>query len=210
VTPTVTAHAQPRKADDHSVKLFRKSSSLDELPPPSFGQWLLGKFMSTEPVDALPGFAQLEQACSSAASLLCGAVIARPDAFRGHAALDADTQREAALVAKRTADGFRASLADRTNVVLAWPWDHLATRVAWRATQGENESLRVMGDELLRIGESYGLAHREQLEAVIALWEQVALCLPSGREVHLAEMGGQMHAAYELEVGGPVSSQAAG
>ncbi|MBA4180040.1 MAG: hypothetical protein C0506_05570 [Anaerolinea sp.] len=184
------------------MKLFRKPPAPARPPgPPSFGAWLVARFAGEESAAELP-FAKLERACGNAGSLICGAVLARPASFGDKVRMDADTLQEAGLVAKRTANGFQASLADRDNVVLSWPWDHLATRVAWRATQRGPVSEEAVGDELLRIGATYAIAHREQLEAARGVWEEVVAGLRPGGEASLTRMGADMLAAYEAETGG--------
>lgn len=185
------------------MKLFRKTAAPKALP--SFGEWLMVRFMGAESTAGVP-FSRLEQVCSNAGSLLCGAVLANPVSFRERVRMDADTLQEAGLVAKRTASGFQASLEDRNNVVLCWPWDHLATRVAWRATQQGSLSESAIGDELLRIGTAYALVHKDQMEAVRGLWEEVVAGLRPGEVTSLTEMGTGMLAAYEAEIGLPAHS----
>lgn len=189
-------------ADDHGrMKLFRKPGTPAQPPaPPSFGEWLVTRFVGEEHAAEL-SFSKLERVCSNVGSLLCGAVLERPARFREAAVLDAETRAEAALVAKRTADGFRSSLDDRDNTVLSWPWDHLATRVAWKAIQSGSMSERAVGDELLRIGAAYAIAHREQLEAVVGLWTQVVAGIKPDSALSLTAMGAGMLTAYEREIG---------
>lgn len=183
------------------MKLFRKAHAPAQPPaPPSFGEWLVARFVGEESAAEL-SFAKLERACSNVGSLLVGAVLERPARFRETVTLDAETRMEAALVAKRTADGFRSSLDDRDNTVLSWPWDHLATRVAWKATQSGSVSERAVGDELLRIGAAYAIAHREQLEAVVGLWTQVVAGIKPESALSLTTMGTDMLVAYEREIG---------
>ncbi|HMO97132.1 MAG TPA: hypothetical protein PKD27_13525, partial [Tepidiformaceae bacterium] len=104
------------------MRLFRRQAELPTPPDPrpvGFAAWLIRQFAKGTPTSELQ-FSELERVCSNAGSLLCGAVLARPDAFRG-APHDLGIQREAAILSRRTADGFKASLADRKNTVLAWP-----------------------------------------------------------------------------------------
>lgn len=179
------------------VKLIPRRSPKPAPEPPSFGKWLFEHVAQTRDLGELP-FARLEQVCSNAGSLLCGAVFAEPEAFRARLSIDAETKREAALLARRTADGFRASLADRDHAVLAWPWDHLATRVAWQATRSGTVDAAYIGRRLQTIGGAYGLMHREQLKAVLSLWQDVAAGLATVTErPDLAVMGRQMLAGFE-------------
>jgi len=179
------------------VKLFRRRPPAPPPEPPTFGKWLFERVAQTPEIGDLP-FARLEQICSNAGSLLCGAVFAEPEAFRGRLTLDVETQREALLLARRTADGFQASLKDRQHAVLTWPWDHLATRVAWQAKQSGTVDAAVIGRRLQAIGGAYALMHREQLAAVLTLWQDVAAGLGTTKEpVDLGAMGRQMLAGYE-------------
>jgi hypothetical protein len=118
-------------------------------------------------------FSRLERVCSNAGLLLCGAAFVRPEAFSGDAQAGPGS-REGNLVARRTADGFKASLADRANTVLAWPWDHMATSVAWTASRDGDASEPTLGRALTAVALAYSLHHREQLTAVVELWQQVA------------------------------------
>jgi hypothetical protein len=143
-------------------------------------------------------FARLERVCSNAGQLLCGAVFARPEAFRDTIHDSRPLLREGEVVARRTADGFRASLADRTDTVLAWPWDHMATAIAWTATRDGDLSEPALGTALTGLGAAYSLAHREQLAAVVDLWQQVAAGLnQQGGPPDLRLMGRDMLDAYE-------------
>lgn len=161
----------------------------------SFGEWLIRQFTGGEPTSAL-SFQRLERVCSNAGLLLCGAAYARPDAFRDGA--PEINRREAGVVARRTADGFKASLADRANTVLAWPWDHMATSIAWAGTRDGDVSEARLGRALTEIGTAYALVHREQLAAVIDLWQQVAAGLnPGGPAADLQKMGSDMLQAFE-------------
>ena len=164
----------------------------------AFGEWVFTRVARDSALAELP-FARLEQLCSNAGSLICGAAYARPEAFRGWLTMAPDVQREAALLSRRTADGFRASLADRNHVVLAWPWDHLATRVAWQATQGALLDHGYIGDQLLAVGGTYALMHREQFSAVVTLWAQVAAGVAGGAAPDLAALGARMLDAHLAE-----------
>ncbi len=185
--------------DDGRVRFFRKASDPLDFPDPrpvGFGAWLIRQFAKGTPTSDLQ-FAELERVCSNAGSLLCGAVLARPDTFRG-AAHDLAVQKEAAVLSKRTADGLKASLADRKNTVLAWPWDHLATTVAWNATQEGSAEEDTLGKAIFELATAYSLFHREQLEEVVELWAQVATGVhPSQQPADLARMGADMLTAYE-------------
>ncbi len=166
--------------------------------PASFGTWVLRQVAQGNDTRSL-AFNQLEQVCSKAASLVCGAIHADPSAFRELVVIDATTQREAGLVARRTADAFRASLADRDHVILAWPWDHVATRVAWLGTQAGRLSEEELGREIDRIAGAYALVHREQLGTAIRLWSQVVAAVARAQEPpDLGFMGSEMFRAFRL------------
>ena len=150
-----------------------------------------------EPTATAP-FYRLEQLLSNTASLLCGAVYAAPETFRGHLAIDVPTQHEAALIARRTADGFRASLADRDHAILAWPWDHIATRVAWLGTQAGELQEDQLGHRVECIAGAYALFHEQQLAAAIDLWRQVVAGVTNAAEPpDLAAMGLQLYFTFE-------------
>ncbi len=168
-----------------------------------FAPWLIRHFAKGTPTSDLQ-FGELERVCSNAGSLLCGAVLARPDTFRG-AAHDLVVQKEAAVLSQRTADGFKASLADRKNTVLAWPWDHLATTVAWNATQEGSAEEDTLGKTIFELAIAYSLFHQEQLEAAVDLWAQVATGIrPDQQPPDLARMGADMLAAYEADRSDPM------
>jgi hypothetical protein len=181
------------------VRFFRKPAEPPRPPDPrpvGFAAWLIRQFAKGTPTTELQ-FSELERVCSNAGSLLCGAVLARPEAFRG-APHDLGIQREAAVLSRRTADGFKASLADRQNTVLAWPWDHLATSIAWNATRTGEAEEDTLGRAIFDLATAYSLFHREQLEAVVDLWAQVATGVhPSQQPADLARMGADMLTAYE-------------
>ncbi|HMO54789.1 MAG TPA: hypothetical protein PJ994_09820 [Tepidiformaceae bacterium] len=183
------------------MRLFRRQAELPTPPDPrpvGFAAWLIRQFAKGTPTSELQ-FSELERVCSNAGSLLCGAVLARPDAFRG-APHDLGIQREAAILSRRTADGFKASLADRKNTVLAWPWDHLATSIAWNATRSGDAGEETLGKAIFELGTAYSLFHREQLEAVVDLWAQVATGVHHSQQpADLARMGNDMLAAFEAQ-----------
>ncbi len=141
--------------------------------------------------------------CSNAASVLFGALFVEPGAVATPAAPDADLAAEAALLAKRTGDGFKACLADRRHTVLTWPWDHLATRVAWEATRRGDASEEALGHRLSEIAAAYAANHRDQLAVVLDLWSQVAAgvvaTVPGAEPPSLAGMGRTLFAAFSLE-----------
>ena len=178
------------------MKLFARDRKPPLAPaPPSFGAWALRQVAQGESSSAVP-FSRLEQLLSNTASLVCGAVHGSPESFRT-IAFDPATRREAALVARRTADGFRASLADRDHAVLAWPWDHIATRVAWLGTQSGELDEERLGRTLEQIACAYALAHEEQLRAVIGVWRAVAGGVTQASEPpNLEAMGLQVYLAF--------------
>lgn len=193
------------RADDRKVKLFRgrASSGASTMPATGFGEWVVRR-ITPEAATSTLTFAQLEQVLSNAASLICGAVYGNSAAFLGRVPLDVPAQHEAMIVAKRTADGFQASLKDRNNVVLAWPWDHLGTRVAWLATRSGDTDEPAVGDALFAAAVTYTLMHREQLTAVVGLWQTVVAGLrpPGGANIapiaaSLPEMGAQLLEVYQ-------------
>ncbi|MBK7126289.1 MAG: hypothetical protein IPH65_10315 [Dehalococcoidia bacterium] len=168
-------------------------------PCGGFAEWLLRQFAGGRPMASMP-YGEIERICANAGSLLVGAVHARPADFEGVLAVGLpDIDREAALLSRRTADGFRASLADRKNTVMAWPWDHMATKVAWDATRQEDTSEAALGAALLSLGSVYAMRHREQVAAVLSLWTQVAagVSAVSASPPDLSRMGAEMLAAYE-------------
>lgn len=172
----------------------RKTPPSDALPAaPTFGEWLIRQFTAGEPT-ARMSFSRLERVCSNAGLLLCAGVYSRPEAFRDFA----PGSREGGIVARRTADGFKASLADRAHTMLAWPWDHMATSVAWTASRSGDVAEPTLGAALTGIGVAYSLAYREQLAAVVELWQQVAAGLnPDAPPPDLESMGRDMLLAYQ-------------
>ena len=185
------------------VILFRRRQPAPPAEPerPSFGEWLIRQFTGGEPASAL-SFQRLERVCSNAGLLLCGAAYARPEAFRESA--PRLNRREAGVVARRTADGFKASLGDRANTVLAWPWDHMATSIAWTGTREGDVSEARLGRALTEIGTAYALVHREQLAAVVDLWQQVAAGLNGDAPPpDMLAMGSDMLRAFEAAMEAP-------
>jgi len=174
------------------VKLFGRPARTPESVGNTFGEWLLGLFADGKRLADLP-FAEVERLCANAGSLLVGAAYALPGDFAAAPA----RAKDAALVARRTADGFKASLADRQNTVLAWPWDHIATAVAWEGTRDGDTSEAALGRAISEIGGAYAVRHREQAGAVLDLWQQVASGVHHGpQQPDLARMGREMLAAY--------------
>jgi hypothetical protein len=175
------------------VNLFRRARPALAEDGGTFGEWLLGLFADGKRLADLP-FSEVERLCANAASLLVGAAYAVP----GHFTASVAGTRDAALVARRTADGFQASLADKQNTALAWPWDHMATTVAWGATRDGNTSEAALGRALSDLGSAYALRHREQAAAVLGLWQEVASGVRAGApRPDLARMGSEMLAAYQ-------------
>jgi hypothetical protein len=172
----------------------------ESVPPPGragFGAWLLGQFAGPTPTANLP-FAEVERVCANAGSLFFGAAFARPRWFATDDLNSAHLQQEAALLTRRTADGFKASLADRDHAVIAWPWDHLATSVAWEATRAQDTSESALARALADVGASYALRHRDQLQTVLRLWQDIAATARPGTEPpDLTLMGAEMLDAYE-------------
>lgn len=173
---------------------------------PNFAAWLLQQFTGGRPTDEMT-FSELERICASAASLLIGAAYAQPGSIAF--APSSDRSDEAQLIARRTADGFRASLDDRQNTVIAWPWDHIATSVAWTATRSGDTSESALGERILAVALPYATRHREQLSAVLGLWQEIAGNLhPEAPRPNLARMGEEMLAAYRTIYPAAASSPA--
>ncbi len=185
------------------MRWFRRGARAPGQPArqPSFGAWLLEQFAGGEPVGELP-FARLERVCSNAASLVCGAAYAEPAAFERPELWGPELRTEAGVVSRRTADGFKAALADREHTVLAWPWEHMGTSLAWQATRSGEVTAERLGERLEGLAAAYALVHRAQLEAVIDLWRQVAAAVYRGeQEPDLPRMGSEMLAAYRATAG---------
>lgn len=189
----------PRVADDPGVNFLRRPKPTGPVARETFGAWLLGQFAGGREFDGLP-FPEVERLCANAGSLLVGAAYAFPDSFASERTLEA--ARDAVLIARRTADGFKASLADRDNAVIAWPWDHMATALAWDAAKAGDNSAESLGEALQATGAAYAFRHREQLTAVLELWQQVAAGVHTAAErPDLARMGAEMWAAYQGTLG---------
>ncbi len=143
-------------------------------------------------------YSEVERVCANAGSLLFGAAYALPEEFIDAVPITDELAGEAALLSRRTADGFKASLADRKNAVIAWPWDHLATKAAWEASRSNDTSEEKLAATLTDIGATYAIRHREQLTAVLDLWGQVASNVQSVAETpDLAKLGSTMLIAYK-------------
>ncbi len=192
-------------SDNGSMRWFRRQAAparAGSAGGAGFGAWLLAQFAGEEALATMP-FARLERVCSNAASLVCGAAYARPDAFRRPGILRPALREEAGLVARRTADGFKAALADRENTVLAWPWEHMGTSLAWQATRAGELDGASLGERVEELAGAYALFCREQLAAVLDLWRQVAAGVYRGeREPDLPAMGAEMLAAFEAGTAG--------
>lgn len=142
-------------------------------------------------------FAELERVCSNTSSLLIGAAMAAAgtDAVRPQdeiAALD-----HARLIARRTADGFSAALADRVHTVLAWPWDHVGTHVAWECSK--NGTHARANEVLAEWSFGYVANQPEQAVQVANLWSQVTAGLDGGEPKHLDVLGGNALQLYLRE-----------
>lgn len=161
----------------------------------SFGRRVLEEFAHGAPLRTLD-FRELERVTSRAGSIIIGAAAA--GCLLGDAGpVGFDAPGEAATLARRTADGFRAALQDRRHTVLAWPWEHLGTRLAWCAARedGGRESL---GPALDAIAAEYAARYPKQLAAVLDLWDRIASGLATERGTSFAplrEMGRTMFEA---------------
>ncbi len=195
--------AQPDFPNDWMVKLLRSRKPVPPASPPAFGPWILRHFALGE-ATAEMSFPRLEKVCSNAGSALCGAVFAEPGVLASPGTPGPELLSEADLVAKRTGDGFKACLEDRQHTVLTWPWDHLATRVAWEASRTGDASEEAVGRRLGDIGAAYATVHREQLAAVLDLWRQVAAGVvetsPAAEPPSLERMGRQLLVAFQVEL----------
>ncbi|MGE0601628.1 MAG: hypothetical protein AB7J35_19470 [Dehalococcoidia bacterium] len=162
-----------------------------------FAAWLLRQFNGGRPMSEMP-YAEVERVCSNAGSLLFGAAYASPEEFAGTVPVTEQLAGEAALLSRRTADGFKASLEDRKNAVIAWPWDHLATKAAWEASRANDTSEETLAATLTDIGATYAIRHRDQLTAVLDLWGQIASNVRNVEEtLDLAKLGATMLIAYK-------------
>ncbi|GAB4327779.1 MAG: hypothetical protein Kow0010_11420 [Dehalococcoidia bacterium] len=147
-------------------------------------------------------FAEVEQLCANTGSILCGAAYAEPEALRATVEVSQELIDEAKVVAQRTGDAFRAALDDERNTLIAWPWDHLGTRIAWRATRQGMLDEWWLGDALTAVGTVYAIGFREQLSHVLDFWQRVASGVRPGdgsQAPDLAEMGRTMWALYQRE-----------
>ena len=162
-----------------------------------FAAWLVRQFSHGTPTAALP-YDEVERLCANAGSLLVGAAYSAPARFHGHIQPSPHLGHEADLVSRRTADGFKASLADRKNAVIAWPWDHMATSIAWEASRSNDTSEETLGLALLDLAGSYATRHRDQITAVLDLWQQIAAGVHAGADKpDLGRMGVDMLDAFE-------------
>ena len=187
--------------------LRRRSAPVPAPARPQFAEWLIRQFTNGAPTAGMP-FAEVERVCANACSLLIGAAFAHPEAFEPPD--DAAATDEARLLARRTADGFKASLADRQHTVIAWPWDHVATAAAWTATRSADTSERALSGGITGVSLVYARQYRDQLSAVLDLWQQVAGNLHPDRPApDLTVMGSEMYAAF-LTVNPPLVSSPGG
>lgn len=180
------------------MKVFHRRPPVPVTPERArFAAWLLAQFAGGKSLADLP-FSEVERICAKAGSIFLGAAHARPECLGDPADETAADRSAAAVLMKRTADGFKTSLADRNNAVIAWPWDHLGTSIAWEATRAEDTSEAALAAAFSRVAASYALRHRDQLESVLDLWKQVAGALrPDAAEPDLRKMGLEMLIAYE-------------
>jgi len=155
------------------MPLFRRSIESAETSRPPFGEWLVTKFAGDRPLSEMTP-AEIEGVCANAGSVTCAAAYARPKERLEGLALTGDLVDEAGVVARRTGDAFKAMLDDPKHAVIAWPWDHLATRIVSAATrEGAAPSAAELGRALDETGTAYGIAYREQMDAVLDFWKRV-------------------------------------
>lgn len=153
----------------------------------AFAEWTLGHSAKGSDLASLD-FPGLEHVLSNASLLLIGAGLAVP----GTAAVAPDdgvaARENGVVIARRTADGFAAALADRVHTVIAWPWDHIGTRVAWDASKsGDYENV---AGELAEWSFGYVANHRAQVEEVAKLWTDVTAGVQSIGALRLDVLGG--------------------
>lgn len=186
------------------MKWFKRESPAEVPPAPrraSFGAWVVHKFAKGRAPTEMT-FAEIEQLCANAGSILCGAAYADPEALKATIEVSQELIDEAQVIAQRTGDGFRAALADEQHTLIAWPWDHLGTRIAWRATRQGMVDERWLGDALTAVATVYAIGFREQLTHVLDLWRRVAGGVRrdvEGAAPDLVEMGRTMWALYQQD-----------
>lgn len=161
----------------------------------SFGRWVLRCFSGGTPLESMP-FSAAERVAANTAAALCGALSMDRDALASGLPLPPGTDDDAALVARRTADGFAAALADPAHTVITWPWDHLATRVTWEASRDGALDDDAVGLRLLQVSGAYAVSHADQLTAALDLWRRVAGEVERGNAPDLAAMGARLHRIY--------------
>ncbi len=164
----------------------------------SFGEWLIRQFTRHEPTESLT-FAEAERVCSSAGSLLCAAAYADADAVGKGLEFTSEHVQEAQLIATRTGDGFQAALNDKVHTTIAWPWDHLSTRIVWTTQREGTSTAENLGRSLHVIGTTYAVTHREQLHHAIEFWDRVAVGFDTSSDepTDLVAMGSRMLEAFE-------------
>jgi len=163
-----------------------------------FAGWLVARFLP----GGTPGtsFAGLEAASSKAASLFLGAAAAGAEVLDGIAPAAPAQVAEAHTLARRTADSLRSALDDAGRSVVAWPWDHLATMVAWGQTRDGEASTGTLGEAIAVAGAAYARLHPSQLGGALDLWGLVASGLaPGGPAPDLRRMGATMWQAWLSE-----------
>lgn len=204
--------AQARQADTGPMKLFRRK--VETRGGQAFGPWLVRQLADgTSPADMR--LAELEQLCSNAAAVMCGAAFGDPETastlFRGNG----EARAEAELVAALVGNAFDAPLEERDpeNMVVSWPWDRMGVRAAVRAQDHGLLDEDDLGQWLMEVAGAYTSNYRAQAQAALSLWEEIAARAqpePSaGSEPppSLTTMGRQLLGAFQLmELAGTVEA----
>jgi hypothetical protein len=170
----------------------------DEQSGPQFGEWLIEQFAA----ESEPGpmsFHELERICSNAAAIICAAAYQRPEALREGLDIGEEHIEEARLIGRRTGDSFQRLLDDPHNAAVAWPWDHLGTRLAWLAQREmTGDEVGRTGRWLERVGVAYGIGFRQQLDAVYDFWRRLAVSRGEDDQARrdMLELGLKMHDIY--------------
>ena len=185
------------------MKLFRRRvERRGEYP---FGPWLIHQLASGSATGEMR-LAELEQLCSNAAAVMCGAAFADPDTARTLFRDNSQAQAEADLVSALVGKAFAAPLEERhpDNHVVSWPWDRMGLRAAVRAQDtgllGEDD----LGRWLMEVAGAYVVHHRDQAAAALGLWEEIAAraqpapSADSDPPPSLATMGRQLLGAFQL------------
>lgn len=194
------------------MKLFRRK--LETHGGQAFGPWLVRQLAeATPPADMR--LAELEQLCSNAAAVMCGAAFGDPETastlFRGNG----EARAEADLVAALVGNAFDAPLEERdpANMVVSWPWDRMGVRAAVRAQDRGLLDEDDLGQWLMELAGAYVVTYRDQAGAALSLWEEIAAraqpepTAATESPPSLSTMGRQLLGAFQLmELAGAVEA----